>query len=627
MKGRFFSRKLNELSPVYPLFFTLIFIFILIQYSFTNLDNIFYDFNIQTDLLSGQTEDIVIITLDEESDEFLGDSYPYSYATHHRFIKRLLKDDPLSIVYFISMNEANSEEEDAQIKKFLTLVEGYQSKGGFFNFGTDVDAWGEQVPPNALQPLGYSLGTLKLDASIPTTEFVVREAIVKHQGEDSVHFRVANRYREKNGEQPINYRNLLGLGYERETEAHKVHFRYYTSTLPEKTKVTRIPFHRIVVGNFPSGFFKDKIILVGSQYVSKSDDFILTPYEKEFAHSPKMNIHAQIIHSFIQTKTVFKIPKFYSHILAILVALLLSGVISKVSPMQGLTVIMLSIVAMFFVSTLSFNLFGVWLSITHLILTVFIVYYIWVPFRAMAEYRQRYAIEEEAKLLKKVEHLKQNFISLMSHDLKTPVAKVAGIADLLKNKYKNTDEQQKYIQVIIDATKELNKFISSILDLTKIESQNLTLQSSSKDLNKIVEDVVYGLEFEAKKGKVTLETELAPLYPINIDPELIKRVISNLVENAIKYSGAESTVSVKTWDDEKWVYLEVKDNGIGMDERNAEHVFDKFYRVKNDARYAVKGSGLGLYLAKYFIELHGGKISVESKLGEGTSFKIKLKNA
>jgi signal transduction histidine kinase len=99
------------------------------------------------------------------------------------------------------------------------------------------------------------------------------------------------------------------------------------------------------------------------------------------------------------------------------------------------------------------------------------------------------------------------------------------------------------------------------------------------------------------------------------------------VENAIKYAGKGKTIGIKTWDDADWVYLEIKDNGVGIGEEDLLHIFDKFYRVKNDSTHAIKGSGLGLFLVKYFIELHNGVISAHSKLGEGTSFIIKLKNA
>jgi signal transduction histidine kinase len=261
------------------------------------------------------------------------------------------------------------------------------------------------------------------------------------------------------------------------------------------------------------------------------------------------------------------------------------------------------------------------------VLTIFTVYYIWVPFRAIGEYQRRYAIQEETKMLKQVDNLKQNFISLMSHDLKTPVAKIAGLADILHTQYQNSPDQSKNIKSIIDSTHDLNKFITSILDLTKIESQNLNLRIVSKDINKIIEGIIGKLKFEAGNNEVSIQSDLAPLYPISIDAELLNRVISNLIENAIKYSGKGSVVSVKTWDDEKWVWVEIKDNGIGIAEVDLQHIFDKFYRVKNDQTHVIKGSGLGLYLVKYFIELHQGEITCTSKIGEGTTFTIKLKNA
>jgi signal transduction histidine kinase len=106
----------------------------------------------------------------------------------------------------------------------------------------------------------------------------------------------------------------------------------------------------------------------------------------------------------------------------------------------------------------------------------------------------------------------------------------------------------------------------------------------------------------------------------------MNRVISNLIENAIKYAGKGKSIWIKTWDDADWVFIEIKDNGLGIAQEDLTHIFDKFYRVKNDSTHAIKGSGLGLYLVKYFIELHNGVISATSELGDGTSFIIKLRN-
>src|SRR5690606_30726836 len=144
--------------------------------------------------------------------------------------------------------------------------------------------------------------------------------------------------------------------------------------------------------------------------------------------------------------------------------------------------------------------------------------------------------------------------------------------------------------------------------LTKIESQNLDLRLESKDINNLIDQTVDKLRFEASSHNINIEKELGPLYPIQIDVMLINRVLANLVGNAIKYAGEGKTIKVTTWDDDEWAYIEISDNGVGISEDDIDNIFDKFYRVKNDSSHKIKGSGLGLYLVKYFIELHQGKI-------------------
>lgn len=620
--------KTLEFSKFAPLLVTLAFILILIQYSFHPLESIFFDFWVKNDFASkGFNNPIVLIAMDEESDQFLGETYPYTYASHNRLMNRLIEDQPAIVDYFVSMQEPDSEVEARYQTEFHETIKGFSPETNRFKFGTEIDNLGEMIPPEGLRDLGYFLGQLYKDQLVFSKDEVVRRAILNISGEDSLHLWTAKRYREMKGLPPIDATAYKGAYYNSEADANFALFKY--SGNPLTTDMHVIPFHRVVVGNFPKGFFKDKIVLVGPQYLSNSSDFILTPFEKESAKTPKLNVHAHVIEALISEKTVYDIKDYITQIASVLIAIILSYIISRVQPVKGLMITILLIFGILLISYISFLSFGWWIKLSHLVLSIFVVYYIWVPFRAIEEYQTRYAIQEETKLLKQVDNLKQNFISLMSHDLKTPVAKVAGIADILKIKFSttNTTEQSELIENILNSTKELNNFINSILDLTKIESQNLTLRKESKDINKIVEGIIEKLEFEAKAKEIKIESDLSPLYPIEVDSVLMNRVISNLVENAIKYAGKGKTIGIRTWDDAQWVYLEIKDNGVGIGEEDLLHIFDKFYRVKNDSTHAIKGSGLGLFLVKYFIELHNGVISAHSKLGEGTSFIIKLKNA
>jgi signal transduction histidine kinase len=615
-----------DLSDYYPLFFTLIFVTILFQYPLSSLESIFYDLKVRMDFGIKPTTEIVIITMDEESDDYLGDTYPYTYATHSRFLEKLLDSKPKIINYFSRMPEVSSDEA-SYFNDFKKNLRKFDAAGGKVNFATELDeAVGEILPPEGLREFNYSLAQLNIDNNIFAKDDVVRRAIFNVSGEESLHLMTANQYRRMIRKTTINVPDVLGAYYNDEADANFVLFRYASSPIYSEFKYKTIPFHRVLVGNFSPEIFKDKIVLIGPNYISQRDNFYLTPFNQEEYKAPKLIIHANIIDSFIQNKTIKMIPRIVSNVLAFVLGIILSILISRLKPKDGLIITILMLVFILIFSYLLFVLLGFWLYTAHLVVTVFVVYYIWIPFRAIGEYQRRFAIQEEAKILKKVEKLKQNFLSLMSHDLKTPVAKIAGVADNLYHQNMASPEIREKTQLIIDSTKELNKFISSILDLTKIESSNFGLNKVSKDVNSLIETVVKDLDFSSSQKDVKVKKELAPLYPIHIDATLITRVIANLVENAIKYSGPNSTVSVKTWDDDKWVYVEIKDNGAGIPPEEISNIFEKFYRIKNDANHSIKGTGLGLYLVKYFVELHGGNITVESEVGKETKFLVKLVN-
>lgn len=562
--------------------------------------------------------------MDEASDQIQGEYYPYSYNTHNSFLKKVLSDSPKMLGYFVSFPEPSSDESNFYYD-FVGQLTDY-SKKGIFRIGTGLDYWGEQLPVESIKELGFSLALINVDGEDFAKDSVHRKALLNISGDDSFHLWSANALRTKDGLEPIEAKFIKGSYYDTEVDATFAYYQHPVNLSKVSEYVEEIPFYRVLNGNIPNGFFEDKVVLIGPQYLSNVDDFVLTPFSKDLKVS-KLAIHASMIKAFMNNDGIYAIPSWIIDIISLLMAISLSFLISKVKPSRGLLITSAILTGTLLFSGLTFVLFGVWIKIVHPLMSVFIVYYIWIPFRAMAEYQTRFAIEEETAMLKKVEHLKQNFISLMSHDLKTPVAKIAGMADILKLKIGSENDALKSIaDGILNATKELNQFITSILDLTKIESKNLQINFITKDVNKILESSIHKLEFEAESKKISVIADLAPLYPIELDPVLIDRVLSNLIENAIKYSPVGSTINIKSYDDDKWVNVEIIDNGPGIDAESLNHIFDKFYRVKNDSVHKIKGSGLGLYLVKYFIELHKGEISVESELEAGTKFKVKLIN-
>lgn len=249
--------------------------------------------------------------------------------------------------------------------------------------------------------------------------------------------------------------------------------------------------------------------------------------------------------------------------------------------------------------------------------------FLWLKFAQQES--KRWQAEKKAQYLRELDELKSNFISLMSHDLKTPIAKVQALAERLTREATSLTEDQKGIlHSIRRSNDELAEYILSILNFQKIESQEVRLHHKSHDINLLIEEAVQRLRPLATDRGIQLQLELEPMFALELDEQLIRQVLNNLIDNAIKYNQAGTVVKVRSADLGQYVEVVVEDNGAGIDPKQMDRLFKKFSRAEKGTSERVKGTGLGLYLAKYFIELHGGDIEVESKLGEGTRFRFRL---
>jgi len=179
------------------------------------------------------------------------------------------------------------------------------------------------------------------------------------------------------------------------------------------------------------------------------------------------------------------------------------------------------------------------------------------------------------------------------------------------------------LDTISESSEELTEFIGSILSLSRIESKEMKLQLRSRDINQLIRDVVRKVEYMAKRHAAEIVCELEPLFSIKIDEDLLRTVLTNLVENAIKYSPEHTKILVTTEELNNEVVIQVADQGRGIPPEDIGHVFDRFYRARN-TRISTAGNGLGLYLAKYFVELHNGRIEVESEIDKGSTFTVRL---
>lgn len=611
----------------YPVVFTLVLIAIIVQYRFYGLDAIVYDFFARHNYLSSSLRDkIVIVRIDQESDLYLGEIYPYSYASHKRFFEKILAAKPFLVGHLAQFGEPESDVERKSMDETLKLLENYILEGGRFRFGTMIDTWGETLPPQPFRFIGSNLAMINIDNNSYAKDDVSRRMILNVSGEDTFHLWAANQLRQASNLPIVNTADFMGSYYMAEADANFSMFKYADDPRDEKHSFTVIPFHKVLVGAYPQDFFKDKIVLIGPNYFSNLNDRLYTPFNKTSKTSSAMAIHANVLSAMFFKNSVIMAPWWVVNGLVLVIGIVLSFSIYYLKPTRGLMLTVSLMVSFIILNYLLYVFFGVFLPTSHVLISVFIIYYVWVPFKAISEYQTRYSLEKESKLLKEVEDLKKNFISLMSHDLKTPVAKIIGMAEAIMRQQNLPENVSRNVMMISEATKELNSFISSIIDLSKIESQKISLDKTSKDINALIVSVTDSLKYELNNKNSEINLQLAPLYPITVDATLVKRIISNVVENSIKYAGVGRLINIRTEDDDQWVYVKISDNGVGMAPEHVLKIFDKFYRVKSGNDSLIKGSGLGLYLVKYFVELHGGTISVASTIGEGTEFVIKLPN-
>jgi two-component system, OmpR family, phosphate regulon sensor histidine kinase PhoR len=249
--------------------------------------------------------------------------------------------------------------------------------------------------------------------------------------------------------------------------------------------------------------------------------------------------------------------------------------------------------------------------------------FLWLKFSRQES--KRWQAEKRTQLLRELDELKSNFVSLMSHDLKTPLAKVQMLTERLARENANLSGPQKDIVTGIQKSNdELGQYIVKILNFQRIESQEIRLNKKSHDLNQLIEEVVERLKPLAIDRSVSLSMELEPMFALELDETLIRQVLTNLIDNAIKYTPPGSKVEVKSRDSGDFVEVEVLDNGPGLRKEEVEKLFKKFSRSEKTTAERVKGTGLGLYLVKYFIELHGGSTGVESSAEKGSRFWFRL---
>jgi signal transduction histidine kinase len=228
---------------------------------------------------------------------------------------------------------------------------------------------------------------------------------------------------------------------------------------------------------------------------------------------------------------------------------------------------------------------------------------------------------------KEVENLKDSILSTVSHELRTPLTTIRGCAESLMRKGVKWEKSEKegFLAAIVDESKHLRELIENIMDMSKIEAGALNLDIHDTDIRKLIDRVVARLEPRLKDGKITVTYANEIPFAL-IDERRIEQVLSNLIENGIKYSAADADLLIETefLEKEERIKISVVDHGIGIDPQYHSAIFDRFYRISTPMLNKVRGSGVGLSIAKGIVEAHGGRIWVESKADVGSMFIFTL---
>ncbi|HEX5887294.1 MAG TPA: ATP-binding protein [Pyrinomonadaceae bacterium] len=224
----------------------------------------------------------------------------------------------------------------------------------------------------------------------------------------------------------------------------------------------------------------------------------------------------------------------------------------------------------------------------------------------------------------RLELVRQEFLSNVSHELRTPLTSIMAFVETLESGAKEDPEScQRFLSIIRKNASRMHTLIDDILDLTAIEAGNVQLRAAPVNLHELVDDVCASLPNQASAHKVSLRNDVPPGTLVYADAGRLEQMLTNLIDNGIKFSRENGTVSISYRSGTRDEIL-IQDNGDGIPAQHLERLFERFYRVDRARSRQMGGTGLGLAIVKHLALLHGGEVTVESELGKGSTFTIHL---
>jgi signal transduction histidine kinase len=242
--------------------------------------------------------------------------------------------------------------------------------------------------------------------------------------------------------------------------------------------------------------------------------------------------------------------------------------------------------------------------------------------RAEAETAQRLLTEQNERL-READRLKDEFVALISHDLRTPLTSITGYVELALEE-DLPDDARGFLHVVARNSERLLRLVNDLLFVARLQAGDMMLEQEELDLAEIVRDGVKAIEPRATAKEITLTSSVAAVPPVRADRGRFLQVLDNLVSNAVKFTPDGGEVHVSLDERDGTVRLEVSDSGMGISAADQRRLFERFFRADNAVAQQVPGTGLGLYICRAIAEAHDGTISVRSELGSGSTFRLEL---
>lgn len=226
---------------------------------------------------------------------------------------------------------------------------------------------------------------------------------------------------------------------------------------------------------------------------------------------------------------------------------------------------------------------------------------------------------------KKIDMMKQQFIANVSHELRTPIQMLQGYTEaILDGIVVEKNDVDEFLNIILDESKRLNRLVNELINVARIDAGETTLNKEAMDISPLLEKNIQNFKQSALEHETTVQLDLKHTEEVVIDYDKIFQVITNLLDNAMRYTKSGDTIKISTYNDTNNLYIKIADTGVGIAKEHINHIFDRFYKVDQARTRGKHGTGLGLFIVKAIIEKHHGEIKVESEQGVGTTFTISI---